>query len=111
MRAIVACCAVLLLVGAGAQTARARPRVTLVGSQPVAVIASGFRAHERVTVEVRRAGGRARRSVTVSAAGRVSVTFRAVRVSRCAALTVVATGASGLHAALHRRPSPACGLP
>jgi hypothetical protein len=103
--------AVLVLAVGAARAAEARPHVTLLASRPVAVMVTGFHARERVTVEVRRASGRARRTVTADARGRLAVTFARVRASRCAALTIVATGASGARAALRRRPAQACGVP
>lgn len=94
-----------------ASVAGTRPHLALVAVRPVAVVATGFHAGERVRVEVRRAGPNARRTVRAGEHGRLRMTFATVRISRCDAISIVAVGSSGRRAALHRRPAPACGVP
>jgi hypothetical protein len=119
LRPLLTTCVVLALggfgagaaLGAGQDRPRPRPYVALVASRPVVVAGVGFRGRDRVKVEVRRVGGRVRRSVTTTSRGRFSLTFNTVRVHRCDALTIVAVGSAGRHAEMHRRAAPACGLP
>jgi hypothetical protein len=102
--------AAALLAATGAFAgAAAKPRLTLVRSQPLTVRGRGFHRHERVRVVVRqnsrvtvvhrlRAGRR----------GRFTTTFGGVGLDRCGSFSVTAFGRAGSRAMLKRPPLPAC---
>jgi hypothetical protein len=75
--------------------------------RPLTVAGSGFRAHERVQLDLHGASGGSRR-VTASSRGAFTKAFSGVRMDRCSGFWVMATGSAGSRARLVRRARPQC---
>jgi len=87
----------------GKGSVRPRPSVMIVAAPPVAVRGTGFKAHERVTVEVM-AGGPARKRTVASAIGAFRLVFRGLNPSACAGISITASGDRGTRAEYKRSP-------
>jgi hypothetical protein len=74
----------------------------------VIVKGSGFKAHERVELELRGAAGTHRESSRAGADGTFSGRFSVAVRSRCAGFSITARGASGSYARFLRRPPLNC---
>jgi len=85
----------------------ARPGLTLDRLRPLTVAGSGFRAHERVRLDLHGAAG-GRRHVTASSGGAFTKSFSGVAMDRCSGFWVMATGSAGSRARLVRRARPQC---
>jgi hypothetical protein len=107
---LVAGIAAALIAATGALAgAPAKPRLTLVRSQPLTVRGRGFHGHERVRVVVRAASRPAVvQRLRAGRRGRFTTTFGGVALDRCGGISVTAIGRAGSRATLKRPPLPAC---
>jgi len=92
-------------------TVAPQPRLTLAGTQPVAVRGAGFHARERVRLVFHQPSGNARRRATAGARGTFAATFGADVRDRCSGFWISATGAAGSRARFIRRAQPECPPP
>lgn len=88
-----------------------QPRLTLSGTQPVAVRGAGFHARERVRLVFHQPSGNARRRATAGSRGTFSATFGADVRDRCSGFWISATGSAGSRTRLIRRAQPECPPP
>jgi hypothetical protein len=86
-----------------------RPSLTVQSLRPFIVVGHGFHAGEAVRVTVKAQGGAASARDQASAAGRIGVRFRRLKLGECAAYLVVANGNEGSVARLRSIPR-ACGV-
>jgi hypothetical protein len=86
-----------------------RPSLTVQSLRPFIVVGGGFHAGEAVRVTVRAEGAAASARDQASAAGRIGVRFRRLKLGECAAYLVVANGNEGSVARLRSIPR-ACGV-
>jgi hypothetical protein len=96
------CSTVLVAVTAGTSLAAssARPHLAIIAKNPLTLRATGFRAHERVTVQGGASGTSGRMVVTATDAGAFTARLRAVRAVGCTMITARATGSRGSIATL-----------
>jgi hypothetical protein len=90
------------LIAAGSATAAPPPSLSVVGSAPLVVAGTNFRAGERVTVT---AAGTVRR--TVARKGSFRLVLGDVRFGRCAGARIEAVGSLGSRV-VSKIPRPAC---
>jgi len=91
------------LLAAGAQAAggrgAAKPRVWIVGSSPVGVAVSGFKAHDRIALSVVASGTKFQKTVRATVAGRAQAEWSGtINVDACHVVVVTAVAKSGLRA-------------
>lgn len=89
------------------ERAEATPALRLVRVQPLTLAGKGFKPRERVRVTVAREDKTVARVIEASEAGSFVVSFAELKLRRCAALLVRASGARGSRAILKFAP-PAC---
>ena len=103
----------LLLLAAtlsSAGSAKARPKLVLVDTQPVVVAGRGFAPAERVKLRAALNGRKITKRVTASRIGRFTVRLAATD-AECDPFTVSAVGGEGSRAMLRRINIPApCGI-
>ena len=100
--------ALTVAVGMGSAGAARRPPVVRVAAfDPLAVQGARFRARERVTVTYAGSVRRTRKAVA-SRLGSFRVTFSDVTEDRCTGFSISAVGATGDRAAVKHKPLPAC---
>jgi hypothetical protein len=86
-----------------------RAALTVQSLRPFVVVGRGFHAGEAVRVTVRAEGAAASARDQASAAGRIGVRFRRLKLDKCANYLVVANGNEGSIAQLRSIPR-ACGV-
>jgi hypothetical protein len=80
------------------------PRVALVATYPVSIRGTGFRAAERVRVEVVAGSETMTRAATGSAAGTFAMRMPRLSASNCQGFSMTATGNKGSRASFKRAP-------
>lgn len=85
------------------------PSLTVVSQRPFVVLGRGFRAGETVRVAVHANSGTASARDQASAAGRIGVRLRKLKLGACADYVVAASGDKGSSAGLRSIPR-ACGI-
>jgi hypothetical protein len=103
--------ALLALAPAAAPGADQLPRLRIERWKPVAVAGAHFRPHERVRLTLNHPGGTESRRTRANERGSFVQSFADVTIDRCARYAITATGSSGSHARLFRRPLPECRPP
>jgi hypothetical protein len=104
MRKGLAALAIALLAAApAAGSSGSKPRLRLLDTTPLRIAGSSFKARERVTVTVY-ADGMRRRTTRATSGGAFVVTFPGAAPDRCAAVAILARGASGDQASLKVMP-------
>jgi hypothetical protein len=89
------------------ERAEATPALRLVRVQPLTLAGKGFKPREHVRVTVAREDKTVARVLEASEVGSFIVSFAELKLRRCAALLVRASGARGSRAILKSAP-PAC---
>jgi hypothetical protein len=111
LRLIAGIAVMLTFLGvSGAGLGSGNPRVGLVDERPVVVRGAGFKARERVAVQVVAFGGPLlRRRVTAGRRGAFTVRFAGRTLQACRGYTVRAAGNRGSRAFVREVPAP-CGI-
>jgi hypothetical protein len=95
----------------GSDGVQEEAELELVGTHPVAVHGTGFRAYERIRVVLVRPSGVMRRRTRAGTGGRFTKRFPAVAIDRCDSISISATGQAGSRATLLRRAPRGCPPP
>jgi hypothetical protein len=109
--AAVAVVAALALALVPPTRAGSDPALRLVTTRPVTVHGTGFKAHERVRLVLRKPSGAYRRRARAGPRGRFTRRFRGVTIDRCSGFRLTATGRQGSRATILRRPPLGCPPP
>ena len=99
MRLLIAVCVAILVAAVAPASSANKPALRVVGTKPLTVSGTNFRAFERVTVAAVTRRKHVRK-VTANARGRFKLRFTAVHVGRCPDYMISAKGARGSRARL-----------